>query len=126
MSMMPGMQDMEADHIRSLLAQGRRLKKAGYTADELLDQLGLDELTWYRYQVGYGALGPEQMRRLRKLEAENQRLRLTVSKLMLDKLALEEAAWSHLAACQATAQLGENDVRFAANIIPRRAMSSDS
>lgn len=95
MTLMPGMQDLEADTIHGLLAQGRRLKRAGFTLDELLDQLGLDELTWYRYQVNYGALAHEQLRRLRKLEAENQRLRLSVSQLMLDKLALEEAAWSH-------------------------------
>ena len=95
---MSGMQDFEdqerdADQIRDLLAQGRRLKRAGHTLDETLELLSLDELTWYRYQAEYGALAHEQLRRLRKLEAENQRLRLSVSQLMLDKLALEEAAW---------------------------------
>ena len=97
MSMMPRMQDLEADQIRELLAHGRRLTRAGHTLDEALDQLGLDELTWYRYQADYGALASDQLRRLRKLEVENQRLRLSVSRLMLDKLALEEAAWSHMA-----------------------------
>jgi putative transposase len=90
---MTGMQDHDADEIRDLLARGRRLRRAGHTLDEVLDELGLDELTWYRYQAEYGALAHEQLRRLRKLEAENQRLRLSVSRLMLDKLALEEAAW---------------------------------
>ena len=98
MSLMPGMQDLAADQIRALLQEGRRLKRAGHTLDELLDQLGLDELTWYRYLVDYGALGPELLRRLRKLEAVNQRLRLSVSQLMLDKLALEEAGWNRLGA----------------------------
>jgi len=101
MSMMPGMQDLEADKIGSLLAEGLRLKRGGHTLDEVLDQLGLDELTWYRYQVDYGFLGPEQLRRLCKLEAENRRLRIAVSELMLDKLALEEAAWSRSPACSA-------------------------
>ena len=90
---MTGIEDRDADDIRDLLALGRRLKRAGHTLDEILDELGLDELTWYRYQAEYGALAHEQLRRLRKLEAENQRLRLSVSQLMLDKLALEEAAW---------------------------------
>jgi len=94
MSLMPSMQDLEADQIRALLVEGRRLKRAGHTLDEMLDQLGLDELSWYRYQVDYCALAPEQLRWLRKLEAENQRLRHSVSRLMLDKLALEEAAWT--------------------------------
>lgn len=91
---MSGIEHRDADEIKELLAQGRRLRRAGYTLDEALDRLGLDELTWYRYQAEYGALAHEQLRRLRKLEAENQRLRLSVSQLMLDKLALEEAAWS--------------------------------
>ncbi len=94
MTLMPSMQDLEADNIPALLAHGRRLKRAGYTLDEVLEQLGLEEVTWYRYQVEYGALASEQLRQLRKLEIENQRLRLAVSQLMLDKLALEEAAWS--------------------------------
>ena len=93
--------DLDADEIRDLLAQGRRLKRSGHTLDEMLDELGLDELTWYRYQVDYGALNHEQLRRLRKLEAENQRLRLSVSQLMLDKLALEEAAWGRSMASSA-------------------------
>ena len=101
MNLMPSMQVLEADNIPALLAQGRRLIRAGYTLDEMLEQLGLDELTWYRYQVEYGALAPEQSRQLRKLQVENQRLRLAVSQLMLDKLALEEAAWT--SACASTA-----------------------
>ncbi len=101
MNLMPSMQDLEADNIPALLAQGRRLNRAGYTLDEMLDQLGLDELTWYRYQVEYGALAPEQSRQLRKLQVENQRLRLAVSQLMLDKLALEEATWTSVEASSA-------------------------
>ena len=92
--MMTGLRDPDASQIQALLDTGRRLKREGYTQDEMLDQLGLDALTWYRYMAEYGALAPEQLRRLRKLEVENQRLRRAVSELMLDKLALEEAAWS--------------------------------
>ncbi len=92
--MMTGRRDPDASDIQALLDTGRRLQREGYTRDEMLDELGLDALTWYRYLAEYGALAPEQLRRLRKLEVENQRLRRAVSELMLDKLALEEAAWS--------------------------------
>ena len=92
--MMTRLRDPDAGEIQSLLATGQRLQREGYTRDEMLDHLGLDALTWYRYVAEYGALAPEQLRRLRKLEVENQRLRRAVSELMLDKLALEEAAWS--------------------------------
>ena len=92
--MMTGLCNPDASEIQSLLDTGRRLQREGYTRDEMLDELGLDALTWYRYLAEYGALAPEQLRRLRKLEVENLRLRRAVSELMLDKLALEEAAWS--------------------------------
>jgi hypothetical protein len=92
--MMIGLRTPDASEIQSLLDTGRRLQREGYTRDEMLDELGLDALTWYRYLAEYGALAPEQLRRLRKLEVENLRLRRAVSELMLDKLALEEAAWS--------------------------------
>ena len=92
--MMTGLRDPDASQIQALLDTGRRLKREGYTQDEMLDELGLDALTWYRYLAEYGALASEQLRRLRKLEVENLRLRRAVSELMLDKLALEEAAWS--------------------------------
>ena len=92
--MMTRLRDPDAREIERLLAMGRRLQRDGYTQDEMLDQLGLDALTWYRYVAEYGALASEQLRRLRKLEVENQRLRRAVCELTLDKLALEEAAWS--------------------------------
>ena len=37
-------------------------------------------------------MGREQLKRLKELEKENQRLRRAVSDLTLDKLILEEAA----------------------------------
>lgn len=99
--MMTRLRDPDASQIQALLDTGRRLQREGYTRDEMLDELGLDALTWYRYLAEYGALAPEQLRRLRKLEVENQRLRRAVSELMLDKLALEEAAWSRVDAAPA-------------------------
>lgn len=99
--MMTRLRDPDAREIEGLLAMGRRLQRDGYTQDEMLDQLGLDALTWYRYVAEYGALTSEQLRRLRKLEVENQRLRRAVCELTLDKLALEEAAWSRADAAPA-------------------------
>ena len=47
--MMTRLRDPQASEIQSLLETGRRLQREGYTMDEVLDQLGLDALTWYRY-----------------------------------------------------------------------------
>jgi len=99
--MMTRLREPDACEIQALLETGRRLQRDGYTRDEMLDQLGLDALTWYRYVAEYGALTSEQLRRLRKLEVENQRLRRAVCELTLDKLALEEAAWSRVDAAPA-------------------------
>jgi hypothetical protein len=100
--MMTRLRDPDAREIEALLKTGRRLQREGYTRDEMLDQLGLDALTWYRFVADYGALGSDQLRRLRKLEVENQRLRRAVSELTLDKLALEEASWSRAHAAPST------------------------
>jgi hypothetical protein len=99
--MMTRLRDPDAREIQALLETGRRLQRDGYTCDEMLDQLRIDALTWYRYVAEYGALSSEQLRRLRKLEVENQRLRRAVCELTLDKLALEEAAWSRADAAPA-------------------------
>ena len=40
----------------------------------------------------YGGMGRSQLKRLKELETENQRLRRAVSNLTLDKLILTEAA----------------------------------
>ena len=44
------------------------------------------------YGKEYGGMAPSQVKRLKELEKENQRLRKAVSDLTLDKLILEEAA----------------------------------
>lgn len=99
--MLTRLRDPDAREIQTLLETGRRLQRDGYTCEEMLDQLRIDALTWYRYVAEYGALTSEQLRRLRKLEVENQRLRRAVCELTLDKLALEEAAWSRADAAPA-------------------------
>jgi putative transposase len=48
--------------------------------------------TCYRRRKEYGGMNRDQLKRLKKQEVENQRLRRAVSDLMLDKLILTEAA----------------------------------
>lgn len=91
---MAHLMDPCAEEIMRVLDEARRLQREGYTFDEVLDMVGVDELTFYRYQADYGALEADQIRRLCKLEAENRRLRRAISQLMLDKLQLEERAWN--------------------------------
>lgn len=68
-----------------LISQGKPIA-------ETIKQLGVSEVTYYRWRKEYGGMGTSQMKRLKELEKENQRLRKAVSDLTLDKLILEEAA----------------------------------
>ena len=48
--------------------------------------------TYYRWRKEFGGLKGDQVKRLKELEKENDRLRKAVSDLTLDKLILKEAA----------------------------------
>jgi hypothetical protein len=50
------------------------------------------EVTYYLWRNEYGGLKGDQLKRLKELETENNRLRRAVSDLTLDKLILAEAA----------------------------------
>jgi putative transposase len=68
-----------------LTAQGR-------TVAEAIRQIGVTEVTYYRWRSEYGGLKSDQVRRVKELEMENARLRRAVSDLTLEKLILKEAA----------------------------------
>jgi putative transposase len=48
--------------------------------------------TYYRWRKEFGGLKGDQVKRLKELEKENERLRKAVSDLTLEKLILKEAA----------------------------------
>ena len=68
-----------------LVSQGTRVADA-------VRQIGVTEVTYYRWRQEYGGLKLDQVKRLKELELENSRLRKAVSDLTLDKLILKEAA----------------------------------
>jgi transposase-like protein len=55
-------------------------------------QIGMTEQTYYRWRKQYGGMSRDQLKRLKEVEQENQRLRRAVSDLTLDKQILAEAA----------------------------------
>ena len=59
---------------------------------EAVRQIGVTEVTYYRWRKEYGGLKTDQLKRLKELQKENERLRRAVSDLTLDKLILAEAA----------------------------------
>ena len=55
-------------------------------------EVQITEQTFYRWRKQYGGMGTDQLRELKRLKKENERLRRAVSDLTLDKLILSEAA----------------------------------
>ena len=64
----------------------------GQNIVDAIRQIGVSEVTYYRWRQEYGGLKADQVKRLKQLEQENSRLRRAVSDLTLDKLILQEAA----------------------------------
>lgn len=53
-------------------------------------KMGISEATFYRWKQLYGAIGRSELRKLRQLEEENQKLKGLVADLSLDKAMLQE------------------------------------
>ena len=68
------------------------LRSQGMTMADAIRQISVSEVTFYRWRKEYGGLKADQLKRLKALEKENQRLRRAVSDLTLDKLILTEAS----------------------------------
>ena len=64
----------------------------GSSVADAIRQIGVSEVTYYRWRQEFGGLKISQVKRLKELETENARLRRAVSDLTLDKVILQEAA----------------------------------
>jgi transposase-like protein len=68
------------------------LTSQGSSVADAIRQIGVTEVTYYRWRQEFGGLKTGQVKRLKELETENARLRRAVADLTLDKLILREAA----------------------------------
>ena len=80
------------EEIVAKLRQVDVLTSQGQTVADAVRSIGVTEVTYYRWRQEYGGLKTNQVRRMKDLELENQRLRRAVADLTLDKLILGEAA----------------------------------
>lgn len=80
------------EEIVAKLRQVDVLVSQGQNIADAIRQIGVSEVTYYRWRQEYGGLKTDQVKRLKELEQENNRLRRAVSDLALDKLILTEAA----------------------------------
>ena len=80
------------EEIVSKLRQADVLIAQGAKIPDVVRTLGVTQVTYYRWRREFGGLQTDQVKRMKDLELENQRLRKAVSDLTLDKLLLSEAA----------------------------------
>jgi putative transposase len=64
--------------------------EAGTKVAEITRTLGVSEQTFYTWKKKYAGLGVSELRELKVLQAENQKLKQLVADLSLDKHILQE------------------------------------
>jgi putative transposase len=64
--------------------------EAGVPLAEVLRRVGVSEQTFYRWKKQYVGLEADQVRQLKQLQEENQRLKQVVADLTLDKAMLQD------------------------------------
>jgi putative transposase len=80
------------EEIVSKLRQVEVLVGQGMKQIDAIREIGIVEQTFYRWRKQYGGMGANQVKELKRLQKENERLRRAVSDLTLEKLILSEAA----------------------------------
>ena len=80
------------EQIVSKLRQVEVLVGLGQPRIDAIREVQISEQTYYRWRKQYGGMGTNQLKELKRLQKENERLRRAVSDLTLDKLILSEAA----------------------------------
>ena len=80
------------EEIVTKLRQVEVLVGQGMARIDAIRQISIVEQTYCRWRKQYGGMGTAQLKELKRLQKENERLRRAVSDLTLDKLILSEAS----------------------------------
>jgi transposase len=87
-----GIKRHKPEEVVTKLRQVEVLVGQGMARIDAIRQISITEQTYYRWRKQYGGMGTDQLRELKRLQKENDRLRRAVSDLTLDKMILTEAA----------------------------------
>ena len=87
-----GIKRHKREEMVTKLRQVEVLIGQGMARIDAIGQISIAEQTDYRWHKHYGGMGTGQLKELKRLHKENERLRRAVSDLTLDKLVLAEAA----------------------------------
>ena len=86
------MKRAKPEEIVTKLRQVEVLVGQGMKRIDAIREIGVVEQTYYRWRKHYGGMGRDQVKELKRLQKENERLRRAVSDLTLEKLILSEAS----------------------------------
>lgn len=78
------------EEILRKLQEADVMLKSGQNLGHVLQQLEVSEATYHRWRAEYEGMSREQVKRLKELERENQRLRSAVADLTLDNRMLKD------------------------------------
>ena len=70
--------------------------ESGVRVEEVCRKMGISDATFYNWKKKYGGLGVNELRRLRQLEDENNRLKQIVADLTLDRQMLQDVLKKNL------------------------------
>ena len=87
-----GKRKYTAEEIIAKLHEAEVLQSQGKSIAESVRQLGISDMTYYKWRKDYGGLRVDQAKRFKQMEQENQRLRKVVADLTIDNSILKEAA----------------------------------
>jgi transposase-like protein len=87
-----GKRKFTVEEIINKLREAEVLQSKGMTQAEVVRQLGVSDVTYYKWRKEYGGLKVDQAKRFKEIEQENLRLRKVVADLTIDNSILKEAA----------------------------------
>jgi putative transposase len=80
------------EQIVKLLREVEAGQAQGRSVEEMCRTLGIADSSYHRWKNQYGGMKTDEVRRLKELERENDRLKQIVAELSLDNKILKEAA----------------------------------
>ncbi len=80
------------EQIQRLLREADHDLAKGLTVVDVCRKLGIRENSYYRWRQLLDPVKTDDARRIRELEADNERLKLLVAELLLDKRMLQDIA----------------------------------
>jgi len=77
-------------HIEQIVRILREWETSGLSVSSFLRRYGIGRQTFYRWKRRYGALSESEAKRLKRLERENQRLKVLIAERELELEVLRE------------------------------------